>query len=186
MFDYFSAQPLGSPLLSQWRFTPPPTSSGSAMRSNKRKRSEFSRPSRPSTSKFDITTGSIDERFDPYATASKRRAVSPSISYLRDSYSSSNLNSPISRASGPRLPIALPITIPSSAASSATSSPTFSTNYPPLPRGLNISSSPTLRATLTMASPILRPLGSRRRLGDEGDERVIQGAGEAVNCLTLE
>jgi hypothetical protein len=39
--DYFVVQPLGSPLLpslNQWRHTPPPTSSTSAMRSNKRKR----------------------------------------------------------------------------------------------------------------------------------------------------
>jgi len=35
-----------------------------------------------------------------------------------------------------------------------------------------------------MASPILRPLG-RRRLGEGEDEKGIQGAGEAVNGLSL-
>ena len=90
----------------------------------------------------------------------------------------------MTRANVPRLPIAIPITIPTSTASSATSSPTVSNNYAPFPRGLNITSSPTLRATLTMASPILRPLG-RRRLGEDEDEKGIQGAGEAVNGLSL-
>ncbi|KAF7339267.1 hypothetical protein MSAN_02140200 [Mycena sanguinolenta] len=96
--------PSGSPSMSsiassmsigQWRSTPPPTTS--AMRSNKRK---------------------FDERFDPYQNASKRRAVSPSLSHLRDS---SHPSSPKSR-SNPRLPISIPII--SSAASSTTSSPT--------------------------------------------------------------
>ncbi|KAF9527744.1 hypothetical protein CPB83DRAFT_869791 [Crepidotus variabilis] len=167
--------PLGSPVISsmslssinQWRYTPPPSSHDrfnqyNTVRSNKRK---------------------LDERFDPYPNSSKRRAVSPSISYLRDSHSSVN-GSPITRGASSRIPIALPITIPTSTASSCTNSPTIGNQYPPFPRGLNITSSPTLRPTLMMASPILRPLG-RRRHGEGEDEREIQGAGEAVNGLTL-
>ncbi|KDR85404.1 hypothetical protein GALMADRAFT_52509 [Galerina marginata CBS 339.88] len=158
-------QPLGSPLLpsmstsiNQWRYTPPPTTS--AVRSNKRK---------------------LDDRFDPYPSSSKRRAVSPSLQYLRDSHQATN--SPMARGNGSRLPISIPVTaIAPSAASSATSSPTISTSYPSFPRGLSITSSPTLRATISMPSPILRPLGGRRR--DE-EEREIEGAGEAVNGLTL-
>jgi hypothetical protein len=88
------------------------------------------------------------------------------------------------RSNGSRLPIAIPIAIPISAASSATSSPTITSNYPPFSRGIGVSSSPTLRATLGMASPILRPL-NRRRLGEGDDEKEIQGAGEAVNGLSL-
>ncbi|CAA7265968.1 unnamed protein product [Cyclocybe aegerita] len=156
--------PLGSPLLpsfsqnpiAHWRYTPPPTTS--AVRSNKRK---------------------LDDRFDPYPSSSKRRAVSPSLHYLRESHSSTS--SPITRSSGSRLPIAIPITIPASTVSSATSSPTITSSYPAFPRGLSITSSPTLRATLSMASPILRPIG-RRRIGEEEE---IEGAGEAVNGLTL-
>lgn len=140
-------------------------------------------PNTKQSRRTDILTGtSIDDRFDPYPTAAKRRAVSPSVSYLRDSHSSTS--SPITRGNSSRHPIALPITIPQSTASSAASSPTIG-SYPTFPRGLNITSSPTLRATLTMASPILRPLGGRRWLGED-DEREIQGAGEAVNGLTLE
>ncbi len=126
--------------------------------------------------------GSVDDRFDPYPSSSKRRAVSPSIPYLRDSHSA--VSSPMIRSNGSRLPIAIPIAIPASAASSATSSPTIASNYPPFSRGIGVSSSPTLRATLSMASPILRPL-NRRRLGEGDDEREIQGAGEAVNGLSL-
>lgn len=105
--------------------------------------------------------------------------MSPSLQYLRDSHQSNN--SPMSRGNTSRLPIAIPVMIPSSNASSTTSSPTISNAYPPFPRGINITSSPTLRATMTMPSPILRPLGRRR---DE-DEREIEGAGEAVNSLTI-
>ncbi|KIM47807.1 hypothetical protein M413DRAFT_439486 [Hebeloma cylindrosporum] len=157
--------PLGSPLLpsmtptsiNQWRYTPPPTTS--AVRSNKRK---------------------LEDRFDPYPSSSKRRAVSPSLQYLRDSHQPTN--SSMSRANGSRLPIALPISIPQSTASSTTSSPTISNSYPSFPRGINITSSPTLRATLTMPSPILRPLGRKR---EEEEQREIEGAGEAVNGLNL-
>ncbi|KAJ3507179.1 hypothetical protein NLJ89_g6452 [Agrocybe chaxingu] len=69
-----------------------------------------------------------------------------------------------------------------STVSSATSSPTITSSYPAFPRGLSITSSPTLRATLSMASPILRPINGRRRIGEEEE---IEGAGEAVNGLTL-
>ncbi|KAF9056572.1 hypothetical protein BJ165DRAFT_1522473 [Panaeolus papilionaceus] len=153
--------PLGSPLLpsstplAQWRYTPPPTAS--VVRSNKRKQ---------------------EDRYDPYSHPSKRRAVSPSVHSLRESHHAAN--SPITRSSGSRLPIAIPISIPASTVSSAASSPTIGNSYPSFPRGISITSSPTLRP-LSMASPILRPLGRRR---DE-NEREIAGAGEAVNGLTL-
>ncbi|KAJ7651714.1 hypothetical protein DFH06DRAFT_551893 [Mycena polygramma] len=142
--------------ISHWRSTPPPTTS--AVRSNKRK---------------------FDDRFDPYQNASKRRAVSPSLSHLRDSHPSS----PKSR-SNPRLPISIPI-MPASAASSTTSSPTVGVGvgtFMSMSRPTNGISSPTLRPALALASPILRPIPRRR--GEE-EEREIEGAGDGVGCLTL-
>ncbi|KAF9477515.1 hypothetical protein BDN70DRAFT_994888 [Pholiota conissans] len=158
--------PLGSPLLpaltpnpvNQWRYTPPPTTS--AVRSNKRK---------------------LEDRFEPYSSSSKRRAVSPSLQYLRDSQLGTG--SPMSRGSTSRLPIAIPISVPQSAVSSAASSPTIGSSYPSYPRGISITSSPTLRATISMPSPILRPIARRRE--DEEREIEIEGAGEAVGGLTL-
>ncbi|KAF7290497.1 hypothetical protein MKEN_01496700 [Mycena kentingensis (nom. inval.)] len=155
--------PSGSPSLSSmssmsisgWRSTPPPTTS--AVRSNKRK--------------FD------HERFDPYQNASKRRAVSPSLSHLRDSLPSS----PKSR-SNPRLPISIPI-IPNSAASSATSSPTVGVGnaaFLSMTRPTAVSS-PIMRP-MALASPILRPIPRRR--GEE-EEREIDHTGEGVGGLTL-
>ncbi|KAJ6504385.1 hypothetical protein DFH09DRAFT_291620 [Mycena vulgaris] len=160
-----SMSSMSSMSISHWRSTPPPTTS--AVRSNKRK---------------------FDERFDPYQNASKRRAVSPSLSYLRDR--DSHPSSPKSR-SNPRLPIAIPI-MPASAASSTTSSPTVGVGVSPaaflsMSRPVNGISSPTMRASMGLASPILRPVprsatGVRR--GD-GEEREIEGAGEGVGGLTL-
>ncbi|KAJ7246287.1 hypothetical protein B0H12DRAFT_1325128 [Mycena haematopus] len=159
--------PSGSPSMSSmgssmsighWRSTPPPTTS--AVRSNKRK---------------------FDERFDPYQNASKRRAVSPSLSHLRDSHPSS----PKSR-SNPRLPISIPI-IPS-AASSTTSSPTVGVGTAAfLVSRSNGISSPTMRPAMALASPILRPVARSAagvRRGEE-EEREIEGAGDGVGCLTL-
>lgn len=123
----------------------------------------------------------VDDRFDPYPSNAKRRAVSPSLQYLRDSHQA--VSSPIGRGSISRLPISIPISVPHSAVSSATSSPTIGSNYPPFHRGISITSSPTLRATLSMPSPILRPLGRRRE--DEEREIEIEGAGEAVSSLSL-
>ena len=124
----------------------------------------------------------MEDRFDPYPPSAKRRAVSPSLQYLRDSHQV--LNSPMSRGNVSRLPIAIPITIPTSAVSSATSSPTFTNAFPSYGRGICLTGSPTLRATLGMvASPILRPLARRRE--EEEEEREIEGAGEAVNGLTI-
>ncbi|KAJ7786556.1 hypothetical protein B0H16DRAFT_1490853 [Mycena metata] len=163
--DLPSASPsmssVSSMSIHHWRSTPPPTTS--AVRSNKRK---------------------FDERFDPYQNASKRRAVSPSLSHLRDSHPSS----PKSR-SNPRLPIAIPI-LPASAASSTTSSPTVgvgSAAFLAMSRPVNGISSPTLRPAMALASPILRPVprsaaGVRR---GEGEEREIEGTGEWVGCLSL-
>ncbi|KAF7307127.1 hypothetical protein MIND_00506100 [Mycena indigotica] len=141
--------PSGSPSLSSissmsisgWRSTPPPTTS--AVRSNKRK---------------------FDERFDPYQNASKRRAVSPSLSHLLPS-------SPKSR-SNPRLPIAIPI-ISGSAVSSAASSPTIGVGTAAYFAMARPVSSPILRS-MGLASPILRPIPRRR--GEE-EEREIEGVG---------
>ncbi|KAF8215974.1 hypothetical protein K438DRAFT_1954660 [Mycena galopus ATCC 62051] len=152
-----SMSSLGSSMsISHWRSTPPPTTS--AVRSNKRK---------------------FDERFDPYQNASKRRAVSPSLSHLRDS---SHPSSPKSR-SNPRLPISIPIN--PSAASSTTSSPTVGVGtaaFLSMSRSGNGISSPTMRPAMALASPILRPVARRR--GEE-EEREIEGAGDGVGCLTL-
>ncbi|KAG6832532.1 hypothetical protein H0H92_000161 [Tricholoma furcatifolium] len=162
-------QPPGSPMMSSmstpmnyWRYTPPPTTS--AVRSNKRK---------------------LDDRFDPYPTTSKRRAVSPSFSYLRDGHSTTG--SPMNGRNG-RLPISIPVNMPGSAVNSATSSPTISGAFPSsLSRPVSITSSPTLRPAMVLASPILRPVPrhsmSRR---SEEDEREVRGAGEAVGGLTLD
>lgn len=151
----------------------------SAVRSNKRKCKKIFRP--PDNSKDLIKIMVVDDRFDPYP-ATKRRAVSPSLQYLRDSHQA--MNSSMSRGNVSRLPIAIPITMPASAVSSATSSPTITNSFPSYARGMAITASPTLRATLGMvASPILRPLARRRE--EEEKEKEIEGAGEAVNGLSL-
>ncbi|KAJ3571405.1 hypothetical protein NP233_g3784 [Leucocoprinus birnbaumii] len=153
--------PFGSPSMSsmmstpisQWRYTPPPTTS--AMRSNKRK---------------------FDDRFDPYPTSNKRRAVSPAIL-------ESSSRTPIGRGTTARLPIAVPISIPGSQVNSACSSPTISGSYPRFPSSVSaMSSSPTMRSSMALASPILRPMIRRR---EPGEEKEVEGAGEAVNGLTL-
>lgn len=153
--------PFGSPSMSsmmstpinQWRYTPPPTAS--AMRSNKRK---------------------FDDRFDPYPTTNKRRAVSPAVL-------ESSSRVPIGRGSTARLPIAVPISIPGSQVNSACSSPTISGSYPRFPSSVSaMSSSPTMRSSMALASPILRPMIRRR---EPGEEKEVEGAGEAVNGLTL-
>ncbi|KAJ7293100.1 hypothetical protein C8J57DRAFT_1268124 [Mycena rebaudengoi] len=163
--DVISGSPSMSSIsssISHWRSTPPPTTS--AVRSNKRK---------------------FDERFDPYQNASKRRAVSPSLSYLR---SESHPSSPKSR-SNPRLPIAIPI-MPASAVSSAASSPTVGVSaaaFLSMSRPTGSVSSPTMRASMSLGSPILRPVprsAAGMRRGD-GEEREIEGAGEAVGSLSL-
>ncbi|KAE9400549.1 hypothetical protein BT96DRAFT_819019 [Gymnopus androsaceus JB14] len=154
-----SVSSLSSTPINHWRYTPPPITS--AVRSNKRK---------------------LDDRFDPYPAASKRRAVSPSVNLLRESHS--NMGSPKTRNT-PRLPIAIPVAVPGSSVNSAASSPTISNSFSnQFPRPVSITSSPTLRASMGLASPILRPLvrGIRR----DGDEKEIEGAGEAVGGLSLE
>ncbi|KAI3622305.1 hypothetical protein WG66_015092 [Moniliophthora roreri] len=169
--------PSGSPSVSstplnQWRYTPPPTSS--SMRPNKRK-CEFIRIIAQVRC---MTSVAVEDRFDPYP-ASKRRAVSPSVSYLRDPHPI--ISSPINRST-PRLPISIPVAIPAaSAATSATSSPTVGSSYTSFPRTVPMTSSPTLRASMGLASPILRPLGRHRW----EDEREVEGAGEAVGGLNL-
>ncbi|KAF8078825.1 hypothetical protein FPV67DRAFT_1466612 [Lyophyllum atratum] len=161
--------PPGSPSFSSmmstpinyWRYTPPPTTS--AVRSNKRK---------------------LEDRFDPYPSASKRRAVSPSMSHLRDAHS--GVGSPMN-GRNTRLPISIPVNIPGSTVSSATSSPTIGGSYPTsFPRAVSMTASPTLRSAMVLASPILRPVPRYMGRRGEEDEREIQGAGEAVGGLTLE
>ncbi|KAG0704394.1 hypothetical protein DFH29DRAFT_827973 [Suillus ampliporus] len=156
-----------TPMSIQWRYTPPPTTS--AVRSNKRK---------------------LDDRYDPYPTSAKRRAVSPSISYLRETHPSL-VSYPRTPSSRPPVPI--PLSIPPSNSTSATSSPTVTSGYPfqtyPSSRQVNLgtmslSSSPVLRPSLGLVSPILRPI-LRTRRGADGEEREIEGAGEAVNGLSL-
>ena len=103
----------------QWRYTPPPTTS--AVRSNKRK-CEFSTwfmdsPSLPNMSY------TVDDRFDPYPSSSKRRAVSPSISYFREAHGSLHTRNP----GTPRLSI--PIATPVSTVNSATSSYNLHISY---------------------------------------------------------
>lgn len=134
---------------------------------------------------------SDDDRFDPYPTASKRRAVSPSFSFLRESHSAliSPMVSSRTTVSNSRIPIPIPISIPSSATSSAASSPTISSSYPGSTshaRSMSICSSPILRPAIGLASPILRPLprSNGMRRGD-GEEREVEGAGEAVGGLNL-
>ena len=127
---------------------------------------------------------SVDDRFDPYPSA-KRRAVSPSLpSYLRDTQS---IGSPMNVRNN-RLPIAIPNNMPGSATTSAASSPTIGGSYSSsFSRSVSIASSPTLRPAVALASPILRPVprtGLSIRRG-EGDDREIEGAGEAVGGLTL-
>ncbi|KAH8099330.1 hypothetical protein BXZ70DRAFT_292655 [Cristinia sonorae] len=153
----------GSPGISSWRYTPPPTSY--AVRSNKRK---------------------FDDRYEPYP-ANKRRAVSPSVSLLRESQSSFFPRTPNSS----RVPMPVPITIPSGMNSGASSPVISSYNSSSFTGGRAMSigsasamSSPTLRAQIGLASPILRPMMRSRRDTESG--REIEGAGEAVNGLSLE
>ncbi|KAF7798534.1 hypothetical protein EIP86_009755 [Pleurotus ostreatoroseus] len=151
----------GSPKLTAWRYTPPPTSSTSAIRSNKRK---------------------LDDRYDPYPTSNKRRAVSPSVSYLREnhtSYFSPRTPTGSGRISLPH-PIAIPVA-PSSGASSPIVPSSLGNGSRPVSWGPNsVLSSPTLRAQIGLASPVLRPMMRRR------EEREVDGTGDAVGGLTLE
>ncbi|KAH8835840.1 hypothetical protein DL96DRAFT_92634 [Flagelloscypha sp. PMI_526] len=155
--------PYGSPSMpssmTQWRYTPPPTST-SAVRSNKRK---------------------LDDRFEPYPSA-KRRAVSPSLVHLRNEALGVTSTPSASRPSR----IAIPVPTPGSALSSATSSPTISSSYSTagLSRSLNMSCSPTMRSSSLILSPIIhaRPIPRPRTLDDE---RAVDGADDAVNGLTL-
>lgn len=135
----------------------------------------------------------VDDRYDPYPSSSKRRAVSPSLTYLRESHPS--LVSPIigSRTANGSSRYPIPIAIPISTVSSTASSPTISSYSGPglsVPRPVsigspNVMSSPTMRASMGLASPVMRPVirvGVRRI---EGEEREVEGAGEAVGGLTL-
>ncbi|EKM61398.1 uncharacterized protein PHACADRAFT_24600 [Phanerochaete carnosa HHB-10118-sp] len=151
----------GSPKMTSWRYTPPPTAT-SAVRSNKRK---------------------MDDRYDPYPLPAKRRAVSPSVSYLRDSTPS--LFAPRTPNGSGRIqlphPIAIPV-VPNSGASSPVVTPSGLNGSRPMSWGAqSVLSSPTLRAQIGLASPVLRPMMRRRE-----DGREVEGAGEGVNGLSLE
>lgn len=124
----------------------------------------------------------VEDRYDPYPNAAKRRAVSPSYNpHRRDSQSRPTIGNT-------RFPI--PIAIPTSSASSTTSSPTVSSSQASvsLPRQMSISSShvssPIMRPTIGMPSPVLRPI-LRASWQMEGEEREVEGAGEGVNGLTI-
>lgn len=169
----------GSPAagsLHQWRYTPPPTSS-SAVRTSKRKCKSFVPfyfltpfPLLMLAPPLDLD----DDRFDPYPTSSKRRAVSPSVSFLRENHTSlSPIYIPRSGSSS-RGPIPVPIT--SSAAGSVASSPISHNGTLPF-------ASPTMRTSMGLASPITRPKRLSRRV--DGEDREIDGTGEAVNGLSL-
>ncbi|EMD41839.1 hypothetical protein CERSUDRAFT_61806 [Gelatoporia subvermispora B] len=146
-----------SPSISSWRYTPPPTSS--AVRSNKRK---------------------MEDRYDPYPTSAKRRAVSPSISHLRDLNSRSGNGTP--RLT---MPIPIPIPPPGSGASSpiVSASSYFGSGRASF-GSTSALSSPTMRAQIGLASPVLRPMVRARR-DEERELREIDGAGLAVNGLSL-
>lgn len=156
----------------------------------------------------------IDEdRFDPYAPTAKRRAVSPSISQLkeREGYS---LVSPIVI---PRSPVLRSRnSFSHSQNNSATSSPTVSHNSSghiignngsfslPLSQSSgtgngfsghhrsgsssSVVASPTVRASMMLASPILRPIprlpsSSKRVIGEE--EKIVDGTGENLKDLNI-
>lgn len=124
----------------------------------------------------------VDDRYDPYPLPAKRRAVSPSVSYLRESQPS--LFTPRTpngngRAALPH-PIAIPV-VPSSGASSPVVTPSGLSGSRPLSWGpQSVLSSPTLRAQMGLGSPVLRPMMRRR------EEREVDGAGEGVHGLSLE
>ena len=125
----------------------------------------------------------MDDRYDPYPTATKRRAVSPSVSYLRDNhngYFAPRTPSSTARMSLPH-PIAIPV-VQSPGASSPIVPSHLGNGSRPVSWGTqSVLSSPTLRAQIGLASPVLRPMMRRR---DEGKE--VDGTGEAVGGLTLE
>ncbi|KAH9950990.1 hypothetical protein B0H21DRAFT_818819 [Amylocystis lapponica] len=117
---------LGSPIMSNWRYTPPPTSS--AVRSNKRK---------------------LDDRYDPYPNASKRRAC---------------------RRRSPRCSMAH-IWFPTY----LYAHPYPDSQLPTSPLEASVQAghvSPTLRAQIGLSSPVLRPM-VRRRFGEE--EKEVDG-----------
>ena len=165
--------------MSSWRYTPPPTSY--AVRTNKRKCMYTFRLYYLDYCILILIRTLVDDRYDPYLNASKRRAVSPSLSYLRESQPS--LFNPRTPTSS-RHPMPMPIAIPNGLNSGASSPiiPPSNGNGRPLSFGsASAMSSPILRAQIGLASPILRPMRARR----EGEWREVDGAGEAVHSLSL-
>lgn len=103
---------------------------------------------------------------------------------------SSPMGTPMGRGNGNgrQFPISIPITIPTSAVSSAASSPTIASSaYTQYPRFPSTTSSPTMRsAPMLLASPVIRPIIPRPRRHNDDEEREVEGAGKAVNDLSLE
>lgn len=168
---------VSSPIISSWRYTPPPTTS--AVRNNKRKRmSSQSKCTLCSMSRADNDYYAVDERYDPYPSAAKRRAVSPSISHLREAFNGRG---------APRLSMPIPIPIPSGIHSGSSSpivpgsSSYWSARQSFGSASASVLSSPTLRAQIGLASPVLRPMTRSRREG----EREIDGAEEGVGGLSI-
>ena len=129
----------------------------------------------------------MEDRYDPYPTSNKRRAVSPSV-YMRDHNHNGYFASPRTPNGGrtgmslPH-PIAIP-TAPSSGASSPIVPSSLGNGSRPVSwsaQGVGVLSSPTLRAQMGLASPVLRPMMRRREEGKE-----VDGAGEGVGGLSLE
>ncbi|KAI0361008.1 hypothetical protein OH77DRAFT_1391696 [Trametes cingulata] len=141
---------VGSPSIASWRYTPPPTST-SAVR-NKRK---------------------LDDRYDPYPTAAKRRAVSPSVSHLRMANGAPRLSMPI--------PIPIPNGVHSGASSPIVQGSSSYFNARQSFGSASAMSSPTLRAQIGLSSPVLRPMTRARRDG----EKEVDGAEEGVNGLSI-
>lgn len=127
----------------------------------------------------DVSGFAVDDRYDPYPLPAKRRAVSPSVSYLRE-FAPRTPNGNGHRIQLPH-PIAIPV-MPPSGSSSPVVTPSGMNGSRPLSWGpQGVLSSPTLRAQIGLASPVLRPMMRRREEGKE-----VDGAGEGVHGLSLE
>ncbi|EIN14027.1 hypothetical protein PUNSTDRAFT_110166 [Punctularia strigosozonata HHB-11173 SS5] len=160
--DVYGSPSLSAAQATQWRYTPPPTANG-PVRSNKRKFTDA-------------------DRFEPYPTA-KRRAVSPSLSSLRDPHSAYHNPRTPGSSRGP-----IPISIPTGNINSGLASPTMSQaalSFSVISgsRPVSVASSPTVR-NMMLASPVLRPSSRYSRRGEE-DERSVDGAGEGVSGLNI-
>ena len=147
-----------------------------------------------------------EDRFDPYAPSAKRRAVSPSISQLKER----DIVSPIVIPRSPVLKPRQSFSHSHSQANYATSSPTIShsnsfsygngvgnsagNGYPIQLSGnghhrsgssSSVVSSPTVRASMILASPILRPVPRLAKRANGDEEKIVDGAGENLRDLNI-